>query len=361
MSTRIVRTAMYGSLNIVLLAGCAGPMSPFGAIDGWQSKSSIENEDKAAAWNGRDTRVRFFPARQVLHGPTAFSIIIEDPEGVPEDYRLKLTYNGIDVSSKFLARAEQNFLDPDHRRMRLNVNHVRILATRDNRVTASYWHAAGQKPVIAKYMPPVCPAFEGSRSLASIPDFDPPPLMLQMINQQAISHGLNPYYVAGLIAQESGFDPQAVSHARALGLTQVTSLGAAEVVKFNDNWPRYPGIDEMSIPMLRMSVLNGKINSTNEWRLNPALSILGGIEYLAYLNDYWSRPDKKALLESKFEDPDSALSEVMLASYNSGAYRVSAALEDKGKKYLQEEDLSEARKYVRRVTSYCDYFANKEE
>ena len=103
-------------------------------------------------------------------------------------------------------------------------------------------------------------------------------------------------------------------------------------------------------------IANGKVNASNEWRLNPGLSIQGGAEYLTYLAEYWSRPDKRAQLEKYVGDDDYALSLVMLASYNSGGSRVSAAIDADGKKWLQDDELGEARKYVRRVASYCDYF-----
>jgi len=340
-------------------------MSPFGAINGWRRMVTVAgptSNEKTETWNGRDARIRFQPAQQVLHGPTAFSIVVEDPEGVPESFWMNLTYNGLNITPEFLARAQRTYLDPGHRRLKLTIPGVRILPTRLNHVKAAYQRAAQNKPVTASYMPPSCSAFEAGRSLASIPDFQAPSLVVQMINQQAISQNLNPFYVAGLIAQESGFDPMALSRSKALGLTQVTTLGEAEVIKANHKaWPRYTGIDNMPLPVLRMAILNGKINATNEWRLNPALSIKGGIEYLTYLSEYWSRPDKRALIEAHLGDSDLAFSEVMLASYNSGAARVSAALAARGRDYLQDEELGEARRYVSRVTSYCSYFAYKEE
>lgn len=359
MNTCSLRTALAGCFSLIWLTGCAGPMSPFGAINGWQSRASMQQEEALKPWSGRDTRVRFLPAHQVLHGPTPFAIVIEDPQGVPHHPQLTLSYNGMDITSAFMAQAERVPLDPDQRRVHYRIPHLRILAARENRVLATYRRVPDERPIISRYMPPTCSAFESGRSLASVPDFDPPRLMVQMINQQALSRNLNPHYVAGLIAQESGFDPQAVSRSRAVGLTQVTPLGEAEVIKGKE-WPRYPGLDEMPIPMLRMHILNGRINAQNEWRLNPALSIRGGIEYLAYLSEYWSRPDKRVLIEKNLGDSDLAFSEVMLASYNSGAYRVSGALEARGKEYLQADELNEARKYVRRVVSYCDYFAHRE-
>lgn len=362
MNTRTLVTAGMSCLNLVFALGCAGPMSPFGGINGWRGTVALNaGDEKTDVWNGRDARVVFQPAHQVLHGPTAFSIVVEDPLGIPESFWMNLTYNGLNITPEFMARAQRTYLDPDHRRLKLSIPGVRILPERENHVKVAYQRAVQSKPVTAFYMPPSCSAFEAGRSLASVPDFETSSLVVQMINQQAISRNLNPFYVAGLIAQESGFNSMALSHAKALGLTQVTAQGEAEVIKVNQAWPRYAGLEEMPLPVLRMAILNGKINATNEWRLNPALSIKGGIEYLTYLSEYWSRPDKRALIEANLGDSDLAFSEVMLASYNSGAARVAAALSSRGRNYLQDEELLEARKYVSRVTSYCSYFAHKEE
>jgi soluble lytic murein transglycosylase-like protein len=185
--------------------------------------------------------------------------------------------------------------------------------------------------------------------------------VLQFINQNAQKKKLNPFFVAALVAQESSFDPLALSRNRALGLTQVTSLGESEIIKNYETWPRYPGLDAMPLPILRMSILTGRVNSGNEWRLNPAHSIEGGVEYLAYLSEYWRRPERRSMIERKLGPSENALSEVMLASYNAGAARVSEALERNGARWLQDEQLGEARKYVRRIVSYCDHFEHRED
>jgi hypothetical protein len=40
---------------------------------------------------------------------------------------------------------------------------------------------------------------------------------------------------------------------------------------------------------------------------------------------------------------------------------VSDALEREGTRWLQDEELGEARKYVRQIVSYCDYFEHRED
>jgi soluble lytic murein transglycosylase-like protein len=223
----------------------------------------------------------------------------------------------------------------------------------------SYQRTPDSLPVTAHYLPPSCSVYPSGRKLASIPDFHPPDDTVRLINQLASHHNLNPNYIAGLIAQESAFNPQAVSFKKAIGLTQITTLGAADVVKDNPQWPRYPGIEEMPFALVKLGVIDGAINSSTEWRLNPALSIQGGVDYLNTLADYWNRPERKGQIERNLGGSSEAFSEVILASYNSGSTRVSQALDQLGAQWLEDEQLNEARSYVHRVVSYCDHFENQ--
>lgn len=343
-----------------LCVGCAGPMTPFGAVSLSQSKAAAV-EDSGAALSTAPASIRFSPERQFLHGPTTFSVTIDDPNGVAEEPKILVSYNGLDMTRQFLAHAQSNALDPDRRVVKLTTHHLRLLPVRENRVKIAYWPTGESKPIVAMYQTPICSAFESNQMIFTVPEFDPPLSVLESINQDAASHKLNPYFVAALVAQESGFDPQALSHNKALGLTQVTSLGEAEIIKRNEDWPRYPGLDEMPLPVLKLAIISGTIHSGNEWRLDPARSIEGGIEYLTYLGEYWSRPDKRHEIETRMGPSDTALSEVMLASYNSGAARVSDAFLRSGRNWLQDDSLTEARRYVRRVVSYCDHFEHGEE
>lgn len=350
------------------LVGCAGPATPFGAVNGWGERIT----DKMARWLAeiaseerdgihRRQRVRFTPERQILHGRTDFSIIIEDPDGIPEEFELKLFYNGMDMSRRFLSQAEPVFVEPLRRRLQLRVRHLRLLPSRTNRVHVIYRRGPLEPPVHAQYLAPTCSAFETVRALASVPGFELSPDMIQLINDTALENNFNPHFLAGLIAQESAFNPRAVSYRKALGLTQITDLGESEVIKRYSSWPRYVGVSQMPFPVLKLAILNGEVHAGNEWRLNPALSIQGGVEYLTYLSEYWSRPEKRLQVEKHLGDSDTVVSEVILASYNSGAARVSQALERQGARWLDDEELREARKYVGRVVSYCDHFALEEE
>lgn len=356
-----MRTVTMVCLSLgVFLAGCAGPMSPFGAIQGMGSKVS-KLVEKAIPSRSASTRLRFHPQHQVLHASTPFSVIIEDAYGVPEDFELTLVYNGEDVSQEFLRHAEFKSLDPLGRQLKLTSSSLRLLPGKDNNIHAVYQRKKGGEKTTAQYQLPTCLAFESARELASVPEFDPSPAMIYTINKASRQKKLNPYLIAGLIAQESGFDPLAISRKKALGLTQITAAGEAEVAKMNAEWPRHPELGDMSVPFLRFEVMRGKIHSGNEWRLNPELSIIGGVEYLNYISEYWHKKDKQLLLHRDLITSDAAFTEIMLASYNSGPARVSEAVQRRGLDWLNDKELKEAKKYVRRVSSYCAHFANKGE
>jgi hypothetical protein len=341
------------------ITACAGPMTPFGAVNLLSAKLGLMRSPSSEGELDRP-KIEFQPSRQVLHEASSFAVIIEDPNGVPIDHGFSLTYNGINVTREFLAHAETIPLDPLRHRVKIIAKTLRVLPTRDNDIRAAYWRSRKDEPVAARFLPPECSAFEEGVIIADIPRFQPSRRMIRLINESASQKNINPFYLAGLIAQESSFDPMTLSRSRALGLTQITSLGDMELMKTYGDWPRYPGIDDMPLPLLKFAILNREINSSNEWRLNPALSIEGGAEYIAYLNDYWRRPDKRELIDRHLGGADTAVSELILASYNSGAARVFQALDRSGPRWLEDDELSGARKYVKRVVSYCHHFEHQE-
>jgi len=333
-------------------------MTPFGAIEGFGSKAKVLFSQILPA-TGDGAIIHFYPPHQVLHGPSVFSVVIEDAEGVPADFELSLVYDGEDVTDQFMSKAERVYLDPLKRQMKLTGRSIRLLPERDNLIFVSYRRAPNAETVTRPYAPPACSAFDVERDVASLPDFAPSPGVLDSINRYSTQKKLNPFLVAGLIAQESSFDPRALSKSKALGLTQITPLGESEVIKRAGEWPRDPNTNEMSLLELRLAILGGRIHAGNEWRLNPDLSVRGGVEYLDYISAYWQRPEKRDQVDKYLGATDLAFSELILASYNSGPARVSEALGRRGADWIKDEELAEARRYVRRVSSYCDHFENR--
>lgn len=266
-------------------------MSPFGAMETVQrSDHSFDHEDTQSL---DGPQIRFAPGHQNLHGAFSFTATIEDPEGVPDDYHIRILYNNYDVTDRFLSRAKRTFLDLTGRRLQLTFSHLRLPPNKDHKIKLVYYRGSGARPTVAEFRRPTCPVFKLERDVASVPGFQPPTEVLDLINFHATKQKINPNLIAGLIAEESGFDPLAVSNKKAMGLTQITSLGEAEILKTNADFPRYPGLADMSYPFLKIAVLNRQIHAGNEWRLDPSLSIKGGVDYVSRLADYWSRPRRR--------------------------------------------------------------------
>jgi hypothetical protein len=341
----------------LLLCSCAGPTSPFGSPSLWSE--SLPKYIGVSTIN--QVKIKFYPKSQILHGQADFTVTIEDPQGIGPDARVRLFYNSLDVTSKFLSQARKTYLDSEHTKLQYSVSNVRILPLRENKIYFGYMRNLDAKPVVAKYEPPHCSLFQ-TEKLASTHEFELPPNLKNMLQDFSANEKINPNYMAGLVAQESSFDSKAVSWDKAIGLTQITPLGEAEIFTSEMKWPRYPGINGMSPGTLKILVSRGRINSKNEWRLDPALSIKGGLAYIKYLNGYWSKPENRNKLNSIYSDPDREVSSVILASYNSGPARVSQAMQKYGDRWLSDSpELDEAKLYVKRVTSYCDYFSQGEE
>lgn len=339
------------------LTGCAGPMTPFGA------QTVLNHDDPEAESTNPAANISFRPTHQILHAAFSFTAVIDDPQGIPDDYRIRVIYNGYDVTREFLAHAQRSFTDLTGRKLKLTFEHLRLPPRAEHRIKFIYYRSAGEKAIVAEYRRPSCPVFQNDprieRDVANVPGFLPPAEVIDLINFHSAHARINPHFIAGLIAEESGFDPLAVSNKKAVGLTQITSVGEAEILKANMDWPRYPGLAEMPYPFLKLAVLNRRIHAGNEWRLDPSLSIKGGVEYVSYLADYWSRPEKHSQLKFVSSNLNDAFSDALLASYNAGPTRVSQAIERSRKKWFDDDEISGVLRYIRRAESFCDQFAEQ--
>ncbi|MBS1986062.1 MAG: transglycosylase SLT domain-containing protein [Bdellovibrionales bacterium] len=350
---------------LVAVAGCAGPTTPLGSVRAWfpvvtpprpmpHRKVALETNFAAET-----PHIRFYPERQVLHGRSPLRVVVRDPSGVPENPALLVSFNGLDVSESFLARA-QTRVSPDGHQLEVFVPHVRLGASGLGEVEFRYVRSGSAPAVQARYPAPRCEPFKAN-PIRSTGRFKPPVRWMKLIDAASRKEGMNPNLLAGLIAQESGFDPKALSWAKALGLTQVTPLADAELEKYHADWPRFEEINETSFVRLKSMILTNSLSAEDDWRLNPKLSIQGGLTYLGLLNKYWRQEQNYLRVARIFEDTEDALTELVLASYNSGPSRVSKALKEMGPWYLSSPELREAEKYVARVTSYCDHFAESDE
>jgi soluble lytic murein transglycosylase-like protein len=356
---------LTGVAIIPFLISCAGPTTPFGAIDSLEPLTSkqtttVNREARKPASSETYSSIRYTPDRQVLHDQTPFEIEIRSNEKIKDNYEISLLFNGYDVTKKFLNQCRKTF-SADKQTLTLLMKNLRLRADRDNSVQIKFRSSPGGPILTSTLRPPFC-TLDPENTLSTTLQFKPGPSIIELIKLHSRSNNINPAVTAGLIAQESGFNPLAVSWSKAIGLTQITPLAAEEIEKFEPQWPRHEEITELSPIALKTRVLAGEIAYYNEWTLNPELSIIGGIHYLKYLIRYWqSKDSQETISQALRRNSDTDFTKIILASYNSGAMRVKRALRRKGKDWLTHKDLKEARKYVSKVFSYCYHFGKKEE
>lgn len=354
----------YALLSIALfpplVCGCAGPSTPLGAP--WATTASATRNGPfaffASLFRVRTSQIRFEPQHQVLHGPSPLRVLITDDSGIRENYRLIVRHNGLDVTPSFLRQAA---IDVRAKEIDIKVPVLRLSANTDHLIEVVYGGNSVELGAYARLEPPVCHAFAQGRTLTKTSGYAPSNGLVGLINSVSERRGFNPAFTAALIAQESSFNPRTVSWAKAIGLTQVTPVAEDEIVAHRTDWPRYPGINEMPTLFVKALVLSGRVNNTNEWRLDNSKSIHGGLAYAHTLGDRWTSPENMTQIATHFKDTDLALTQLILASYHSGYGRVSAALNRYGASWMSAPELKEARYYVNRILSLCDSFITQGE
>lgn len=358
----------WAVIKVVLMLGsitsCAGPMSPFGAkgLPPVSASSDLmlgnDNSNKrdisSLTIPKSNATIEFYPNYQSFHAGQDLSVIIHDPKGVILSSEIKFLYGDEDVGQKWRDYAKKEFSN-DGRTLTLTMPKIRFLAGLDKRFVVAYRQRSDTPYSIGVLRQPICPIYE----LAAIRNpkaYPKSASMIGTIERSATELGINPNLLAGLVAQESGYNPKAVSVARALGLTQVTDAAGEHVLEKLTDAKSYEGISSMSYPELLLKIYSGEINAENEWRLNPSESLKGGLHYLNFLRDYWQSEENNRELTGVFAG-QVPWEDIILASYNSGPYRVKTAMRSHGKNWPYHPKLSEARKYVSKVRSYCQSFA----
>ncbi|MCB0361270.1 MAG: transglycosylase SLT domain-containing protein [Bdellovibrionales bacterium] len=367
--------ALLGLFLSFLLWGCVGPTTPFGAIHSLNhtqksqlTPSKVQTTNSSGSSRLDDQgfyspvpsppSIRFFPDRQVLHDRRDFRVTISDPKGFGSQSQWRVYYNGFDVTHQLIPTADK-MESPQNKEWTLEFKNLRLRPNRNNIVQFAYFSGPHQAPLVEIWSSPEC-FLRNLQSIANTDQFEPPPNLVRNIDHWSRAHQINPNLLAGLVAQESGFDPQAVSWAKAIGLTQVTPLGDLEISRFQPDWPRATSITKYPAPIVKTMITAGRITAQDDWRLNPELSIRGGLTMIDYLIDYWKDEPLLSSLQKVSHEPEQLTTEVILASYQSGAARVKRAITSLGMRFLSSESLDEARKYVGRVSSYCYHFSQKE-
>lgn len=354
-STSVSRSFnLIAFLGCTLSFGCAGPHTPLGAVWTWKPVSAHSTSFTSESSHPAGLRIQFLPSRQVLHSASLWRIQVEDVQGDLDLSSLRVRYQGFDVTQSFLRRARTRQLWKD-RLLVVDAPFVRLDAEKTHPIEVSYQSSSGLWAV-ANFEPPTCSMFTADRRAMHTGDFEVSRAMLEQITHAAREAGFSPALLTGLIAQESRFDPRTVSWARALGLTQITGIAESEIVQSHSDWPRFAGIEQMDASEIRRRILLGEIHRGNEWRLDPNLSIRGGVDYTRQLAGRWSGPENLRAIRETFSDPEVAFTQLVLASYHSGYARVAGAFRRRGKDWLGASELREARKYVNRVFSYCHHF-----
>ncbi|MBY0554722.1 lytic transglycosylase domain-containing protein [bacterium] len=336
--------------GMYLLAGCAGPISPFGGLEVWsgdgQSFVFSSKEIPSSEFSLR-------PKRQVLHKASDFKIEFNLNNQKKTNPRIKVTYNNKDVTNTFLKAAKLN--QSSQKQIEYVFNKLRLKPDRRHSIDV-YW-SPNDDNVFSRlaYLPPVC-SISATRSIASTEPFKPNPEYIKSIKNTATTYHINPSLLAGLVAQESGFNPAQVSTAKAIGLTQITPIADDEIKKVKPEWRSDPRIEKLSVTEIENLIRRQEISRQQDWRLDPQLAIEGGALYLNYLMNYWSVEENKALLNST---PHADRTGVILASYNSGAARVKSKIKSNGEYWLEDDELKEAFKYVNSVVSYCYHFSDQ--
>ncbi|NQY99504.1 MAG: transglycosylase SLT domain-containing protein [Bdellovibrionales bacterium] len=346
----MVLVLAIAALNVA----CAGPSTPFGALESQVGENSesehFSKSDQASKSNEHFLpRLQVSPDRQVLHDHMDVTVAIEDRQGFSKNAKLQVEFNGrpIKVDSQIL-------IPPDNGRMAyVAYRGLFLRPDRQNEIKFSYKRDSRAKPVEYDLAKPDC-SFSGDWPVQSLGPFKISDELRSEIESQAKQQKVNPALLFGLIAQESAFNPNAISWAKAIGLTQVTPIGDRQIAKTYPNWPRSPKVSELPSSLLKILIQSGELSE--DWRLQPKLSIQGGLTLLKEMNSYWYKKEVPVLLSDGELPP--AVNDLTLASYHSGALRVYEAIQEKGLSYLDHENLGEAKKYVNRVKSYCYHFAN---
>lgn len=335
------------------ITACVGPTSPFGAIN--QLTVFTKNSERDPAQDRY--QVQFSPSRQLYHDKTDFSIEIQSTKFIPEDLQVRVMHNQYDVTRSFLKSARVHN-SADFKRRYYVIPNFRLKALDPNQITVQIYH--DQKRILTRdYQSPHCLLTE-TRHYTPASHFRSATPYLRMIQSIAEHEKTNPALLGALVTQESGFDPQAVSFAKAIGLTQVTPLAEEQIFSKIETWPRFPGIKDMSYLAIRSKIAMGEMRADNDWRLDPEKSLIGGLSYLQYLQKYWSLETNKALIDKLQGDPDQILTDLVLASYNSGPARVRQAVVTRGGMWKQHEKLKSALRYLRKVKSYCYHYSKDE-
>ncbi|EQC43770.1 transglycosylase SLT domain protein [Bacteriovorax sp. Seq25_V] len=301
-------------------------------------------------------QITFYPEKQNWHDNHDVYVIIKSSKKQLLPQNLRLFWNHKDITTSFKGIREVIF--EDKLNMIIKIKDIRLLPFQDNDITAYYMDSESGIVSSTEYQKPECLLKEESNIVNTDP-FNVKQSFINLVRTESEKANINPNLLIALIAQESGFNPKAVSYAKAIGLTQVTELANKHILDEHRRWKSDSRIKKLPVPIIRALIELGKINEKNEWRLDRKKSVIGGIEYIKYLENYWK--GNITLIERVYGtnfNQEQVLTDLILASYNSGPFRIKTRLIKDGRAWKQSKSILEARKYVGKIKSYCNHFAS---
>lgn len=344
------------------LIGCAGPMTPFGAVN-----KILPDDTESAMMHNEGSHLlpldpigeekidlSTAPDRQLWHEKSPLILRIVDRGGVPANHVIMVKYNQRDVTDDFLARARKD-VSPDRQSVMYTFPDLRLRAEDTNQIEFAYQRTPASDVIAHPFQEPTCDFTESNESGRRSP-FESAARLVESVRRLARSKGVNPSWFAGLIAEESGFNPSKVTWKKTVGLTQINDLVAQFLSARYPEWPQYRPGTRMSVGLFKAKILSGYIHSGNEWRLDEEKAIRGGLEWIEHLRALWERPDDQRLLKEASLTDAQAMGDLLLASYHVGVKRVQESMRQYGRRWLQSAELRDAYRYVRRVRSYCYHF-----
>ncbi len=335
------------------IISCAGPTNPFGGEIFITQNVELDDSFEYEIIKMSDIEFDSYPKKQYYNSPFNLTLRINDPNFDKKNFKYRISYNN-QILNRWYKSETIEFPNKRYDDIKIIFKNLSILPGNINKIKFFYYPNKTKEVIVYQLEVPDCYK-EFKNQKIQISPFKIKNTLKENLIFLSKKYRVNPSLMAALIAQESSFDPNALSFAYALGLTQVTPIAAKEVSKYKDDWEIYPDFTAMSLAEIKSYIGHYKINPLNDWRLDPKKSIEGGILYLKHLQKYWGQPSKQKLLNKTFKN-EIPLTDILLASYNSGAYRVKNSIKRHNQNWLFDENLSEARKYVMNIKSYCYAF-----
>lgn len=337
------------------LCACAGPTSPFGAIHDFTPTVKATKLDLSLSSQKSENKnitLSFYPKHQFYHKENNLKIDLKGKYSVPDIKNLRLIYNHTDLTELFVKNSTHRVY-PNENLVRIEFKDLKLSAKQVHQISFIYLDNIDLYSY--NFGKPSC-GINKKLPAKGLHGFSTPSEFLSLINTTGRVERINASLIAGLVAMESAFNPLAVSTSKAIGLTQITDIADTQINKKTEGWPRR---DLSSLPYseVKEKITNGEISQDEDWRLEPSLSLKGGASYLKYIISYWNLKEQKELLAKHQITTEDQITDVVLASYNSGPERIKNHILKNNKKWLDDPELKNVRYYIKMIYSYCNDFA----